>query len=313
MTRQDPYAWLRADNWQEVMQAPAALPATTSAEPISRPKNGYFAVAFEAPRAELIETIYREIRGRIEEDESGIPTPDGPWSYNSRMLEGEQYPQIVRTPRGPAAAGMVLLDCNVEAGESYFGFGGADHSPDHTLLAWAADRQGSEYYTIHIRDLATGKDTGETISEAADEGVWSADGHAIYYTEFDDSHRPFRVRRHQLGTPQAADEIVFEEADPGFFVSVGETLDRRFVTIDVHDHQTSETWLIAAGGEGTPRLVSARLAEREYDIESHGDVLYVLTNADRAEDFKIVDGAGRLRSATRRTGREPGRRTCRGC
>jgi len=144
---------------------------------------------------------------------------------------------MVRTPRdgGPET---VLLDCNVEAGEGYFGFGGSDHSPDHKLLAWAADRQGSEYYTIRIRDLATGKDTDEVIVDAADGGTWSLDGRAIYYTEFDESHRPFRVRRHQLGTPQSADEIVFEEADPGFFVSVGETLSRKFTVIDVHDHQT---------------------------------------------------------------------------
>ena len=142
----------------------------------------------------------------------------------------------------------MLLDCNVEAGEGYFGFGGAEHSPDHTLLAWAADRQGSEYYTIHVRDLATGKDTGEVIVEAADGGAWSPDGRAIYYTEFDESHRPFRVRRHQLGTPQSADEIVFEEADPGFFVGVGETLSRQFIVIDVHDHQTSEVWLIDRDG-----------------------------------------------------------------
>ena len=98
----------------------------------------------------------------------------------------------------------MLLDCNVEAGDGYFGFGGAEHSPDHRLLAWAADRQGSEYYTIHIRDLATGKDTGEVIDgdrRRRRRGRRTAG--RIYYTEFDDSHRPFRVRRHVLGTPQA--------------------------------------------------------------------------------------------------------------
>jgi len=154
------------------------------------------------------------------------------------------------------------------------------------LLAWAADRQGSEFYTIRIRDLATGQDTDEVIVDAADGGTWSLDGRAIYYTEFDESHRPFRVRRHQLGTPQSADEIVFEEADPGFFVSVGETLSRRFTVIDVHDHQTSEGWLIDE--TGTPRLVAPRVTEREYDVEERDGALYLLTNADGAEDFKIV-------------------------
>ena len=149
------------------------------------------------------------------------------------------------------------------------------------------DRQGSEYYAVHIRDLATGKDTGEVIADTADGGSWAPDGRSIYYTEFDDNHRPYRVRRHVLGTAQSADAVVFEEADPGFFVGVGETLSRAFMAIDVHDHQTSEVWLIGRDG-GAPRLVSARQAEREYDIEERNGVLYILTNADGAEDFKIV-------------------------
>jgi oligopeptidase B len=287
VTRQDPYAWLRAENWQEVMQAPELLPGDVRT--YLEAENSYFTEAFEAPYAELTETIYREIRGRIKEDDSGIASPDGPWAYNSRTFEGQQYPLVVRTPRDGGAE-TVLLDCNVEAGEGYFGFGGAEHSPDHSLLAWAADRQGSEFYDVFIRDLATGKDTGETIKDTADGGVWAPDGKALYYTEFDESHRPYRVRRHVLGTAQESDEIVFEEADPGFFVSVGETLNRQFTVIDVHDHQTSESWLIAAEGPdaGVPRLVSKRVPEREYDLEARDGLFYLLTNADGAEDYKIV-------------------------
>jgi oligopeptidase B len=284
VTRQDPYAWLRADNWQEVMQAPEQLPADI--RDYLEAENAYFAESFETPHADLTETIYREIRGRIKEDETELPDPDGPWAYNSRHEEGKQYPLIVRTPRNGGDE-TILLDCNAEAGDGYFGFGGAEHSPDHALLAWAADVQGSEYYTIHIRDIATGKDTGETIEEAGDGGTWSPDGKFIYYTELDESHRPFRVRRHAIGTEQADDAIVYEESDPGFFVGVGETLSRRYIVIDVHDHQTSELWLI---GDGSlePRLISARKTEREYDAEERGGLFYMLTNADGAEDYKIV-------------------------
>jgi oligopeptidase B len=284
ITRHDPYAWLRADNWQEVMQAPETLPADIRG--YLEAENAYFAESFETPHADLTETIYREIRGRIKEDETELPDPDGPWAYNSRMEEGRQYPLIVRTPRDGGDE-TLLLDCNIEAGDGYFGFGGAEHSPDHKLLAWAADIQGSEYYTIHIRDIATGKDTGEVIEEAGDGGTWAPDGQSIYYTELDESHRPYRVRRHVVGTAQADDVSVYEEADPGFFVGVGETLSRRYIVIDVHDHQTSELWLI---GDGSlePRLISARKSEREYDAEERGGLLYMLTNADGAEDYKIV-------------------------
>ena len=286
ITREDPYHWLRADNWQEVMQAPETLPADIRA--YLEAENAYFAAEFEEPHAALSEKIFKEIRGRIKEDDSGVPTTDGPWAYNSRMLEGKQYPLIVRAPRDGGDE-TVLLDCNVEAeGLDYFGFGGASHSPDHSLMTWAADRQGSEYYTVHIRELATGKDRTERIERAAGDAVWSADGRSLYYTELDDNHRPYRVLRHALGTAQTEDEIVYEEADPGFFVSVDKTLSDRFIVIDAHDHQTSEVWLIDAHKGGKPFIVSPRLTEREYDIDERHGELFILTNADGAEDFKVV-------------------------
>jgi oligopeptidase B len=284
ITRQDPWHWLRAENWREVMADPAALPADIRT--YLDAENAYFTSEFEAPHAELSEKIYREIRGRIKEDDTGVPSPDGPWAYNSRMVENEQYPVIVRTPR-EGGDEQVLLDCNKEAGDGYFGFAGAEHDHGHKLLAWMADRQGSEYYTIAIRDLATGADI-EFVEKTGGGGVWSADGNSLYYVELDENHRPFRVRQHVLGTPQADDAIIYEEADPGFFVGVGATLSKRFIVIDAHDHQTSEIRLIDAINGGEPRLVSARVPEREYDIDEGNGLLYIRTNADGAEDFKIV-------------------------
>jgi len=295
ITRQDPYAWLRADNWQEVMQAPDKLPADIRA--YLEAENAYFSAAFETPHAALSEAIYREIRGRIKEDDSGIASPDGPWAYNSRMEEGKQYPIMVRTPR-EGGAEQVILDANVEAGDGYFGFGGGEHDPSHRFFAWSADRQGSEFYTLDIRDMTTGKDTGERIVEMAGDAVWSADSSAIYYTEFDESHRPFRVRRHVLGTPQAADAIIYEEEDPGFFVSVGKTLSEKFIIIDAHDHQTSEAWLIDASTESAPRCVSPREIDREYEVDERGGLLYLRTNAGGAEDFKIVTAPAATPDAT---------------
>ena len=218
VTRVDDYAWLRADNWQEVMQKPETLDAEIRA--YLEAENNYYEAEFGQPTAALQDVIYKEIRGRIKEDDSGVPSPDGPFAYNSRMLEGKQYPQIVRTARDGGAE-TVLLDCNIEAGEDYFGFAGASHDPGHALLAWAADRAGSEYYDIVLRDLASLTDTGEVIRETAGSYVWSNDSKSIYYTEYDDNHRPYRVRRHDLGTDQAADPIIYEESDPGFFVGVG--------------------------------------------------------------------------------------------
>ena len=285
ITREDPYFWLRANNWQEVFETPEKL--DPEIRTYLEAENQWYEANFAKPTTELREKIFQEIKGRIKEDDTGIPTPDGPFAYNSRMEEGKQYPILVRTPRegGPET---ILLDCNAEAGDAYFGFGGADHDPSQKLLAWLADRQGSEFYTVRIRDLETGRDSDEIIEDIAEGVVWAPDSKSFYYVEYDDSHRPFRVRRHVLGTTQAVDEIVYEESDPGFFVGVDEMLSRSHIVIDVHDHQTSEVWLIDNAKGGAPQVVAPRLPGREYDVDERGGLLYIRTNADGAEDFKIV-------------------------
>jgi len=285
ITREDPYHWLRAENWQDMFDAPEKLDPEIRA--YLEAENAYYEENFGTPHAALKDKIFTEIRGRIKEDDSGIPTPDGPFAYNSRMEEGEQYPVIVRTPR-EGGAETILLDCNVEAGEGYFGFGGADHSPDHRLMAWLADRQGSEFYTIRVRDLATGKETGDVIEEIAEGVVWAPDSASFYYVEYDDSHRPFRVKHHLLGTKQADDSIIYEEADPGFFVGVEETADRRHILIDIHDHQTTEVWVLDNVPGAALRCFRPRETGVEYSIETRGDLAYVLTNIAGAEDFKVV-------------------------
>lgn len=285
ITRDDPYHWLRADNWQEVMRSPDVL--DSEIRTYLEAENIYFKAAFGKPTEDLQDEIYKEIRGRIKEDDSGIPAPHGPYAYFSKMLEGKQYPQLIRTPR-EGGEESVLLDCNEEAGDGYFGFAGAAHDPSHKLLLWACDRTGSEYYTIYIRDLATGKEIEDKIEKSAGGAAWAPDSKSIYYTELDDNHRPYRVLRHVLGTKQADDKIIYEEKDSGFFVGVGKTLSGKFITINAHDHQTSEIWLIDAEKGNAPEVIAPRETGREYDIDERHGELFIRTNAGGAEDFKIV-------------------------
>ena len=285
IARNDPYHWLRADNWREVMQDPNVLPADIRT--YLEAENSYFEQGFGARTTDLQDAIYKEIRGRIKEDDSGVPSPHGPFAYNSKMLEGHQYPVLVRTPRAGGDE-QVLLDCNEEAGDGYFGFGGASHDPTHTLLCWGADRQGSEYYTLWVRDLTSGTDLPDVLEKTGGAGVWSADSTRLYYTEYDENHRPFRVRVHRMGTPQADDAIIYEEKDPGFFVGVGKLLSGRFIVVSAHDHQTSEVHLIDAEKGGAPMVVAPRVPGREYDVDERNGTLFIRTNADGAEDFKII-------------------------
>ncbi len=282
----DDYAWLKAENWREVLTQPELLP-----EPIRAylaAENRHTAELLAGGEA-LRETLVKEMRGRIKEDDSSVPQKDGPFAYFSRHREGGQHPLICREPRdgGPET---ILLDGDREAaGHPFFDLGAADHSPDHRLLAWSADIKGSEYFTIRVRDLASGRELADEIPTTSGEAVWTADSSGFYYIELDENHRPVRAKRHRLGTPAAADEIVYEEADPGFFVHLGHTQSGAFVEIVASDHETSEIRLLdRADFKAEPRLIEPRTPELQYSVEHRGDTLFIRTNADGAEDFKIV-------------------------
>ena len=286
-TRSDDYAWLKDPDWQRVMREPDVLDPDIRA--YLEAENAY-TDSFLAPYAALRETLYAEMRGRMKEDDSSVPAPDGDWAYYVRYVEGGEHPLYCRTPRGDEAAEELLLDGNREAEAlAYFRIGACRHNTDHRRLAYALDLNGSERYRLFVRDIASGAVIDGPIDDAHGDVVWAADGETLFYTVIDENHRPWQVRRHRVGGDASADPVVYEESDAGFFVGLGKSESGRFVTISAHDHTTSEVRLIEAGAPETPpRLVAARERGVEYSVAHRGGLLYILTNADGATDFKIV-------------------------
>jgi oligopeptidase B len=287
----DEYAWLKAPNWQEVMRDPAKLDPAIRA--YLEAENAYAAAAL-ADTVALQDKLFAEMKGRIEEDESTVPSADGPYAYFVRYREGGQHPLVCRELRQGGSPETLLDGDALGAGKSYFRLGSFSHSPDHKLLAWSADETGSEFNTIRVRELAAGTDLPDAVPDAAGAVVWGADGHTFLYVRLDRNHRPSRVYRHRLGTAPDEDVLVYEEPDPGSFVSVSSVQSHRFAEISIHDHETSESRLIdLAVPDAAPLVVAPRQTWVRYSVEHHPDlfgeeVLLILTNADGAEDFKIV-------------------------
>jgi oligopeptidase B len=282
----DDYAWLKAENWKEVLKNPEALEPSIRA--CLEQENAYAAAAF-AGTEEFQARLVAEMRGRIKEDDSSVPEPDGPFAYFTRYREGGQHPLVCRRPREGGDETIMLDGDQAAEGLAFFDLGGAEHSPDHRLMAWGADTKGSEYFTIRVRDLESGADLADEVPHASGGAVWLNDSSGFYYVELDENHRPVRVKRHLLGTPTDQDDVIYEEKDPGFFVKLGVTQSDAFVLIEASDHETSEVRLLdRRDPSAAPRLVEPRTPQLQYDVEHHGDSLIILTNADGAEDFKIV-------------------------
>ncbi|WP_424627156.1 S9 family peptidase [Bradyrhizobium sp. SYSU BS000235] len=286
ITVSDDYAWLKDENWQEVLRDPSILKPDIRS--YLEAENDYTESVL-GHTAGLQKTLVAEMRARIKEDDSSVPSPDGAFAYFHKYREGGQHEMIGRSARKGGDERIILDGDQLASQSEYFHFGGARHSPDHKLEAWSADIKGSEYFTIRIRDWATGQDSDDVIEETDGGVVWSADSKSFFYVMLDDNHRPMQVYLHRLGTSQSDDTLVYEEKDSGWFTHIHESASGRFCVIAGGDHETSEQRLIdLAHPDAPPRLVAAREEGVQYSISDRGDELFILTNADEAIDFKIV-------------------------
>ena len=287
----DEFAWLKDANWQAVMRDPSLL------DPMIREhlqsENAY-ADAVLASTMSLQDTLVAEMRGRIKEEDASVPAADGAFSYFTRYRDGGQHPSICREPRG-GGVGEVLIDGDALAvGKAFFRLGATAHSPDHKLLAWSADETGAELFTVRIRDLARMAELPDIVPETAGAIVWTQDCSAFYYVRLDRQHRPSSIHRHRLGTDMREDTEIHAARDGGHFVSLSRLQSSRFAAISVHDHETSEAWLIdLEDPEAKPILVTPREPTMRYEVEHHpdfggGPALVIHTNAGDAEDFKIA-------------------------
>jgi oligopeptidase B len=286
MTVTDDYAWLKDANWQEVLRDPTVLNADIRHH--LEAENAY-TESLLGHTAPLQKKLVAEMRGRIKEDDSSVPSPDGPFAYFRKFREGGQHELFGRTPRDGGEAQIVLDGDALAESHDYFKFGGSRHSPDHSLVAWSADVKGSEYFTIRVREWQSGRDFDDVVEETDGAVVWATDCKSFFYVKLDDNHRPMQVWRHRLGTGQADDVLVYEEQDIGWFTHIHESTSGRFCVISGGDHETSEQRLIdLAHPEDEPRLVAPREMGVQYSLADRGDELFILTNADEAIDFKIV-------------------------
>ena len=286
-TRTDNYAWLKVDNWQEVLQDPSLLADDVRA--VLEAENAYYEAVTDDLEP-LRKKLFAEMRARVKENDASVPLPDGPWKYWYEYREGGEYPIFLRAPRDSDDR-QIIYDGDAERGESkFFSIGDVAHSPNHKLAAYTVDRLGSEYYTISVRNLETGEDLNDTIERAdGDSLVWMSDSGGFYYIERDDNNRPKRVKRHMLGTDTAEDALIYEESDDGFFLGVGDSQSGEYIFITTSNAISSEVrFLKADSTDASPTLIAAREDNVEYYVDHHGDDFYIYTNEGGAVDFKIA-------------------------
>lgn len=293
--RVDDYYWLRERTDPDVV---AYL----------RAENEY-ADAMLAPTADLQKRLYDEMVSRLNETDSSVPVQRDEFLYYTRTEKGRQYEIYCRKrARDAVDAGApeeILLDENELArGHAYFALGAREVSPDHRLLAYTVDTNGSESFDLFVMDLATRAIVDGPIHGLSYDVEWGNDSRTLFYTILDAQMRPHAVRRHRLGQAVEGDVELYRESDPAFFVGLEVTRSREFISIVMESNTTTEMHIArldhAAADTGPSRflLLQPRRPEVEYHIAHSGESLFILTNED-AFNFRVFEAPVRSPSRDR--------------
>jgi oligopeptidase B len=288
--RVDDYAWMKDDDWQAVLHDPSKVKAEVREHLTA--ENAYVGAVLAGTEA-LQAQMFEEMKGRIKEDDASVPDADGPFEYFSRYELGAQHPRHLRKPRGAEGPETLLVDEEARSqGHAYYSLGAAEHSPDHALYAWAEDVQGSEYYRIHVLDLATGEPQGEPIDNAYGAFTFSPDSQWLFWVWRDENARPSKVfRRPARGGPngEGGDALIYEEPDEGMFIGVDVTADRSHILITAQNQGTSEAWLIPASDPtAAPVVAEPRREGVRYGLGRWNGGWIIRTNDGGAVDFQLM-------------------------
>jgi len=275
-TRVDNYYWLNQRDNPEVI---AYLEA----------ENAYLADMTRGI-GDLQQTLFDEMKDRIKPDDSSAPyEKDGYWYY-TRYVTGGEYALYCRRSGSMEAPEEVMLDGNAMGqGEGYFSLQGVSVSPDTRQLVYGVDKAGRRLYTLHFKDLVTGRIAAETVPDVTGNLAWANDNRTVFYAKQDPGTlRAYQIWRHVLGSDAATDVLVYEERDDTFSCAVSRSKSGRYLFITSDQTLSTETRLLEADNPtGEFRVFQTRQQDVEYHVAHQGDRFLVLTNLF-APNFRLM-------------------------
>ena len=275
-TRIDNYFWMNERENEDVI-------AHLNAE------NDYKAKMM-AHTEKLQKKLYKEIVGRIKQDDESVPYKDNDYYYYRRYEESGEYPIYARKQGNLEADEQILLNVNEMAkGYEFYQVNGLNVSMDNNLLAYGVDTVSRRKYTIHIKDLSSGKIFDENIPNTTGGSVWANDNKSIFYTTKDSTLRPHKIFKHTLGTDPAGDVEIYHESDNTFGTFVYKSQSDKYIISGSESTLSTEYRLIDADNpDGEFKIFNPREDDHEYSIAHFEDKFYIVTNW-KAKNFRLME------------------------
>jgi len=234
--------------------------------------------------------LFEEMKARIKEDDSSVPYKYNGYWYITRFEKGKDYPIYTRKKESLDNAEELLFDCNKMAeGQSYFKLVGISISPDNKKVSYGIDTTGRRQYTIQVKDLETHNVYRDSIENTTGSSTWANDNETLFYTQKDPvTLRAYQIFRHKLGSA-AEDELIFQEGDETFGTAIYKSKSRKYIIIACYSTLTNEYHILNADNpNGKFEVFQPRVRGLEYSISHYDGHFYILTNKDKATNFKLM-------------------------
>jgi oligopeptidase B len=286
-TRIDPYYWMKLSDKQKEAKKPDAQ--TQKVLDFLNAENSYRSQMMAHTDSFQVR-LFEEIKARIKQNDESVPYKDNGYFYIRKFEEGKEYPIYTRKLGDLKGKEEIMLDCNLEAkGHSYYNATGISVSPDNKILSYSEDTVSRRQYVVRFKDLATGKLLPDVIPNTGGGITWGNDNKTIFYVANDRALRSYKIFRHILGTPAAADKLIWHEKDETFGTYIYKTKSKKYLIIGSYATLSNEYRILEADNpQGEFRLFDPRERKLEYSIDHYGDKWYIHTNKDGAENFKIM-------------------------
>lgn len=235
-------------------------------------------------------SLFEEMKSRIKEDDSSVPYKYNGYWYITKYEKGKDYPIYTRKKETLEAEEELLFDCNEMAKDhSYFRLVGLNINLNNDLVSYGIDTTGRRQYTLHIKDLKTNTVLKDEISNTTGGSTWANDNKTLFYTKKDETTlRSEAIYKHRLNTDQKSDELIYEETDDTFGVSVYKTKSKKYLVIVSYSTLTTEYQILNANTpDGDFKVFQPRTRGLEYSISHYEDSFYIVSNADGAQNFKL--------------------------
>ena len=286
VTWEDNYSWVHQENILEVLKDSSKL--LPDVRKYLEEENSYTEHNLKDTK-KCQKELFNEIKGRIKLDDESLPFKDKQYEYWTKTTaEGNYSIKLRKKINSNEIEEIWNGDKEKEKLKTeYFGIGDLEVSNNDQYLGYSLDLKGSEYFTIYIRDITSGKLVTEKIEETSGSITFSLDDKYFFYSKLDEFHRPRKIFRHKLGTKTKDDELIFEEKSDAFTVGINLSADEKYFFITTSDHNTSEQYFFPVNEQKpNPKLIKKRKKGIIYSLNSWDNYFYCHTN-ENAEDFKI--------------------------